>query len=74
MVALDPTYPMAPTMICIAAPSPPELPNVKRGCCYMPTSHSKLAESETWMLRLGYPGKDQLDLLPGNVTSVPPVF
>ncbi len=26
------------------------------------------------MLRLGSPGKDQLDLLPGNVTGVPPGF
>jgi hypothetical protein len=26
------------------------------------------------MLRLGLPGKDQLDLLPGNVTGVPPGF
>ena len=56
-VAPDPTYPTAPTIIHIAAPSPPELPNVKRGRCYMPTSRSKLAESETWMLCLGLPGK-----------------
>jgi hypothetical protein len=26
------------------------------------------------MLRLGLPGKDQLDLLPGNVTGIPPGF
>ena len=26
------------------------------------------------MLRLGSPGEDQLDLLPGNVTGVPPGF
>ncbi len=26
------------------------------------------------MLRLGSPGKDQLDLLPGNATGIPPSF
>ena len=37
-------------------------------------SHNRLTESELWMLRLGSPGKDQLDLLHGRVTGIPPGF
>jgi hypothetical protein len=41
---------------------------------YVPVSLDRLTESELWMLRLGTPGEDQLDLLPGNVTGIPPTF
>ena len=37
-------------------------------------SHNRLTESELWMLRLGSPGEDQLDLLHGKVTGIPPGF
>lgn len=33
-----------------------------------------MAESEVWMLQLGLPGEQQLDLLPGNVTGIPHNF
>jgi hypothetical protein len=33
-------------------------------------SHNRLTESELWMLCLGSPGEDQLDLLTGNVTGI----
>ena len=39
-----------------------------------PPPSRRIMESETWMLRLGSPGIDQLDLLPGNVTGIPPGF
>jgi hypothetical protein len=73
-IAPDPSCPDVPRIHHMAASSPPELPNVKRGRPYQPVSCSKLAESETWMLCLGSPGKDQLDLLPGNITGVPSGF
>jgi hypothetical protein len=40
----------------------------------MPVTRDRLTESELWMLRLGSLGENQLDLLPGNVTGVPPGF
>ena len=67
-VTQDPTCPGVPSINRIAAPSIPVPPTEKRGRWYYP------AESETWMLRLGSPGEEQLDLLPGNVTGVPPGF
>ena len=39
-----------------------------------PVPPNRLTESELWMLRLGSPGEEQLDLLPGNVTGIPPRF
>ena len=33
-----------------------------------------MTESEVWMLRLGSPGEQQLDLLPGNVMGIPHGF
>jgi hypothetical protein len=73
-VAPDPTCCAIPQINCVAAPTHPTPPNVKCDHCYQPISQSKLAESEMWMLCLGLPGKDQLDLLPGNVMGVPPGF
>jgi hypothetical protein len=37
-------------------------------------SLNHLTESKLWMLQLGSPGEDQLDLLPGKVTGIPPCF
>jgi hypothetical protein len=73
-VAPDPVYPASPSIDRVVAPSPPDIPSSCRGCRFAPASRSKLTESETWMLRLGSPGQDQLDLLPENVTGVPPGF
>ena len=33
-----------------------------------------LTESELWMLHLGSPGEQQLDLLPGNAMGIPQGF
>jgi hypothetical protein len=41
---------------------------------YCPVSYNCLTESKLWMLQLGSPGEDQLDLMPGNVTGIPPSF
>jgi hypothetical protein len=71
----DPVQSSAP-IICRAvapvAPPPAGLP--QRHKHFMPVTWDRLTESELWMLRLGSPGEDQLDLLPGNVTGVPPGF
>ena len=55
-----------------AAPQPDS--NAQRDCRYAPVTKGNLTESELWMLRLGSPGEQQLDLLPGNVTGVPQGF
>ncbi len=52
----------------------PNTPQQRRSKAYIPVSHNRLTESELWMLRLGSPGKDQLDLLHGRVTGIPPGF
>ncbi len=41
---------------------------------YCLVAYNRLTESELWVLRLGSPGEDQLDLMPGNVTGIPPGF
>ena len=52
---------------------PPD-PVTSRYKDYIPVSHNRLTESELLMLRLSSPGKDQLDLLHGKVTGIPPGF
>jgi hypothetical protein len=73
-VTTDRTCPGKPSINRITAPTVPVPPTEKRGKRYYPVHHDRIAESETWMLRLGSPGEDQLDLLAGNVTGVPPDF
>jgi hypothetical protein len=73
-VAKDPTCHGVPSINRIAAPSVPVPPNDKGRKRYYPVHWDRVTESETWMLRLGFPGEDQLDLLPGNVTGIPPGF
>ena len=34
-------------------------------------TYDRLMESELWMLCLGSPGEDQLNILQGNVTGIP---
>jgi hypothetical protein len=41
---------------------------------YTPVSKTAHTEAELWMVRLGSPGEDQLDMLPGNVTRIPSEF
>jgi hypothetical protein len=50
------------------------VPVKRRHKSYEPVSLDHITESELWMLRLGSPGEDQLDLLPGNVTGIPNKF
>jgi hypothetical protein len=52
----------------------PAPPTKQRNKDYIPVSHNRLTKSELWMLRLGSPGEDQLDLLTENVTGIPPGF
>ncbi len=68
----DPVRSPIPTILCIAAPDPPPLPKCSNQ--YMPVTQDCMTESELWMLRLGSPGEQQLDMLPGNVTGIPPGF
>jgi len=46
----------------------------RRSRKYAPVTRGNMTESEVWMLRLGSPGEQQLDLLPGNVTGIPSGF
>jgi hypothetical protein len=41
---------------------------------YCLVSNNCLTESKLWILCLGSPGENQLELLPGNVTGIPPGF
>ena len=41
---------------------------------YTPVSKAAHTEAELWMVRLGSPGEDQLDMLPGNATGIPSEF
>jgi hypothetical protein len=58
----------------IRHPVVPPAPAKQRAKDYIPVSQNLLTESELWMLRLGLPGEDQLDLLLGKVTGIPPGF
>jgi hypothetical protein len=50
------------------------LPIRRRHKSYEPVLLDCITESKLWMLRLGSPGEDQLNLLPGNVTGIPNKF
>jgi hypothetical protein len=67
----DPVRCNAPIICRAVVPAPP---TKRRNKEYIPVSHNRLTELELWMLRLGSPGEDQLDLLTGNVTGIPPGF
>jgi hypothetical protein len=58
--------------ICRTSLEPP--PIQRRHKSYEPVLLDRTTESKLWMLRLGSPGEDQLDLLPGNVTGIPKKF
>jgi hypothetical protein len=53
----------------------PKVPDVRRTPSkFPPTSKAQQVESEVWMLRFGFPGKHQLDVLPLHVIGTPRVF
>jgi hypothetical protein len=59
----------------VVAPVTPPLAGLpQRHKRVMPVTWDCLTESALWLLCLGSPGEDQLDLLPGNVTGIPPDF
>jgi hypothetical protein len=66
-----PPPPPTPSAFRVTAPTPSTL---RRPSRFIPTSKGKLVELELWLLRLGSPGIQQLDKLPGNVTGTPPAF
>jgi hypothetical protein len=68
----DTTCPAIPLIKCTAAPPQPATPHC--GKRYLPVSQDRMAKSEVCMQGLGCPGEDQLDLLPGNITGIPPSF
>ncbi len=71
MVARDPVWGDTP-IICRSVVPP--MPVTRRHNNYVPVLPSRLTESKLWMLRLGSPGEDQLDLMLGKVTGIPAEF
>ena len=61
-----------PTMAAYRLALPPAPTINRQPSRFAPTSKSKQVESETWLLRLNSPGVHQLDVLPGDVTGIPP--
>jgi hypothetical protein len=70
-VDCDPVHCNVPSIHWAVADTPPIQRHHKE---YSPIAYNCLTESELWMLRLGSPEEDQLDLMPGNVTGIPPSF
>jgi hypothetical protein len=56
----------------LATPPPPKTRATHHQ--YAPVSKAAHTEVELWIERLGSPGEDQLDMLPGNVTGIPSEF
>ncbi len=62
-VEKDPVHHHIPVIRQLAAPpTPSALP--RRSKRYIPVTWDSMTDSEVWMLRLGSPGEQQLDLLP----------
>jgi hypothetical protein len=70
-VAQDPVRCNVPLIRCAIVPPPPVK---RRHKSYNPVSRNCITELELWMLRLGSPGEDQLNLMSGRVTGLPPEF
>jgi hypothetical protein len=67
-----PLYRGAPTVRWLATPPTPRTRATYNK--YTPVLKAAHTEAELWMVRLGLPGEDQLDMLPGNVTGIPSEF
>ncbi len=72
-VEKDPVHHHIPVIWRLAAPTSPSL-LPRRSKRYIPVTRDSMTESEVWMLRLGSPREQQLDLLLGNVTGIPRGF
>jgi hypothetical protein len=69
-VKKDPVHHHIPVIRRLAAPTTPSSqPRCSKR--YIPVTRDKFTDSEVWMSRLGSPGEQQLNLLPGNVTGIP---
>jgi hypothetical protein len=69
-VEKDPVHHHIPVIRRLAAPTTPSL-LPRRSKRYILVTPDSITDSEVWMLRLGSPGEQQLDLLPGKVTGIP---
>ncbi len=72
-VERDPAHHHIPVIRRLAAPPTPAL-LPRRSKRYIPVTWDSMTDSEVWMLWLGSPGEQQLDLLPGNITGIPHGF
>ena len=63
-----------PTLTAYQLAVPPTPTTNRQPSRFSPTSKSKQVESKVWLLRLGSPGVNQLNVLLGNVTGLPSVF
>jgi hypothetical protein len=72
MINRNPSCPAIPSIE--RATAPPQLTIPCRGQHYFPVTQDRMVESKVWMQCFGCPGEDQLDLLPRNVTGIPPGF
>jgi hypothetical protein len=64
-----------PVWVCCQRTNAQPSSDVKRiPSKFSPTSKARQVESEVWLLRLGSPGKGQLEVLPGNSTGMLAVF
>ncbi len=50
------------------------IPHLQTPLKYKPVSKEHQWESEVWSLHLGFPGKSQLGVLPGNVSGLPSIL
>ncbi len=64
--------PANPSTFHITTPASPI--TARRPSQFTPTSKSKQVKLEVWLLWLGSPGVNQLNILPGNITGLPLVF
>ena len=67
-----PLYRGAPTARRLA--TPPTLRTWATHNKYASVSKAAHTEVELWMVRLGLPVEDQLNMLPGNITGIPSEF
>ncbi len=66
------SVPTNATILRVIKDGPPSV--MRHPSRFEPTTKARQLESEVWLLRLGSPGVDQLDVLPQLTTGLPPVF